>query len=100
MLSSAAGGFSLASLPLLAGSFLIVVLFFNACLTLASFRYVAKPVLVAAVLAAAAASYFIVSYGIVIDRAMIQNVFETDAREATELVNWRMVASFRPRWWC
>lgn len=92
VLALAAGGFSLASLPVLAGSFLIVVLFFNACLTLASFRYVAKPVLVAMVLAAAAASYFIVSYGIVIDRAMIQNVFETDAREATELVNWRMVA--------
>jgi len=92
VLALAAGGFSLASLPVLAGSFLIVVLFFNACLTLASFRYVAKPVLVAMVLAAAAASYFIVTYGIVIDRAMIQNVFETDAREATELVNWRMVA--------
>ncbi|WP_306397124.1 phosphoethanolamine transferase [Telluria beijingensis] len=87
----AAGGFSLTSLPVLAGSFLIVVLFFNACLTLASFRYVAKPVLAVLVLAAAAASYFIVTYGIVIDRAMIQNVFETDTREATELLNWRMV---------
>ena len=92
VLTLAAGGFSLTSLPVLAGSFLIVVLFFNACLTLASFRYIAKPVLVVLVLAASAASYFIVTYGIVIDRAMIQNLFETDAREAAELINWRMAA--------
>ncbi len=88
----AAGGFSLANLPLLAGAFLIVVLFFNACLTMASFRYVAKPVLIALVLTASAASYFIAAYGIVIDKAMIQNVFETDAREATELISWNLAA--------
>jgi lipid A ethanolaminephosphotransferase len=34
------------------------------------------------VLTAASASYFIAAYGIVIDKAMIQNVFETDVREA------------------
>ncbi|WP_123071231.1 phosphoethanolamine transferase [Massilia aurea] len=92
VLSSAAGGVTLASLPLLAGSFLIVVLFFNACLTLASFRLVAKPVLIALVLAASAVGYFIATYGIVIDKAMIQNVFETDTREATELISWQMAA--------
>ena len=92
VLARAAGGVSLASLPMLAGTFLIVVLFFNACLTLASFRYVAKPVLIALVLAASAVGYFIAAYGIVIDKAMIQNVFETDTREATELISWQMAA--------
>ncbi len=87
----AAGGLHLASLPQLVGAFVIVVLFFNACLTLASFRYVAKPVLIVLVLSAAAVSYFIASYGIVIDKAMLQNVFETDMREAAELFNWHMV---------
>ncbi|WP_312519135.1 phosphoethanolamine--lipid A transferase [Massilia sp.] len=86
----AAGGLSHASLPLLAGTFLIVVLFFNACLTAASFRYVAKPVLIALLLGAAVASHFIATYGIVIDKAMIQNVFETDTREAFELLDWRL----------
>lgn len=90
--TQAAGGVTLSSLPLLAGAFLIVVLFFNACLTLISFRYVAKPVLIALVLIASAAGYFIAAYGIVIDKAMIQNVFETDTREATELFSWQMVA--------
>ena len=39
VLVHAAGGISLASLPTLAGTFLIVVLFFNACLTLADQLY-------------------------------------------------------------
>ena len=89
-LARAAGGLSSASLPLLAGAFLIVVLFFNACLTAASFRFVAKPVLIALLMGAALASHFIATYGIVIDKAMIQNVFETDSREAFELLNWQL----------
>ncbi|WP_229425394.1 MULTISPECIES: phosphoethanolamine transferase [unclassified Massilia] len=89
--AQAAGGLTLARLPLLAGAFAIIVLFFNACLTLASFRFVAKPVLIVLVLTASAASYFIAAYGVVIDKAMIQNVFETDTREAAELFNWHMV---------
>ena len=89
----AAGGLTPAHLPLLAGTFVIVVLFFNALLTLASFRFVAKPVLIAILLTASCASYFIHEYGIVIDKAMVQNVFETDVREAGELLNWRLVLS-------
>ena len=89
-LARAAGGLSSASLPLLTGAFLIVVLFFNACLTAASFRFVAKPVLIALLMGAAMASHFIATYGIVIDKAMIQNVFETDSREAFELLNWQL----------
>ena len=90
-LARAAGGFSSASLPLLGGAFLIVMLFFNACLTAASFRFVAKPVLIALIMGAALASHFISAYGIVIDKAMIQNVVETDSREAFELLNWQLV---------
>jgi len=89
----AAGGLSLSHLPLLAGAFLIIALFFNACLTLASFRYVAKPVLIGLLLTASAASYFTVAYGVAIDRTMVQNVFETDLREAAELLNWRLAAT-------
>ncbi len=91
ILTQAAGGLSFASLPMLAGTFLIIALFFNACLTLASFRYIAKPVLIALVLVASAASYFTMVYGIVIDKAMVQNVFETDTREAVELLNWGLI---------
>lgn len=91
-LTQATGGLSLASLPMLGSAFLIIVLFFNTCLTMASFRYVAKPVFIALVLSASAASYFITAYGIVIDKVMIQNLFETDMREATELFSWGLAA--------
>jgi lipid A ethanolaminephosphotransferase len=87
----AVGGFSLARLPLLAGSFTIVVLLIYALLIPFSFRYVAKPALIVFLLVASSSAWFINEYGIVIDKAMIQNVFETDVREATELLNWRLV---------
>lgn len=87
----AVGGFSLARLPLLAGSLLIVVLLFHALLIPFSFRFVAKPALIACLVVASASAWFINEYGIVIDKAMIQNVFETDLHEATELLNWRLV---------
>lgn len=42
-------------------------------------------------LLAAAAAYFMDTYGLVIDRVAIQSVFETDAREAGEWASWRML---------
>lgn len=89
----ASGGVSVASLPLLAGAFLIIFLFFNACLTIASFRFIFKPMLIALVLTSAASSYFMMTYGVVIDKTMVQNVFETDVREAVELISWEMAAT-------
>lgn len=86
----AVGGFSLARLPLLLASFAIVVLLFHGLLTLASFRFVAKPALVLLLLTASASAWFINEYGIVIDRAIVQSIFETDPREAGELLSWRL----------
>lgn len=88
----AMGGFSLARLPLLAGSFAIVVLLFHALLTPFSFRFVAKPVLIAFLLGASAAAWFINEYGIAIDRAIVQSIVETDPHEAGELLSWRLTA--------
>ncbi|MFD2368214.1 phosphoethanolamine transferase [Pseudoduganella sp. GCM10020061] len=90
-LSQAAGGWS--QLPVLAATFLIVVLVFNAILTLATFRYLAKPAWIVLVLVAAVASHFVTSYGIVIDKNMLQNVAETDFREASELLSWDLAAT-------
>lgn len=87
----AVGGFSLARLPLLAGSFAIVVLLFHALLTPFSFRFLVKPALILFLLTASSSAWFINEYGIVIDKAIIQSIFETDTREAAELLNWRML---------
>jgi len=55
-----------------------------------------KPLLRAIVLIVlpltAAASYFMIEYGIVIDTNMVRNVFETDVREAGDLMSWKLAA--------
>ncbi len=84
------GGARLANLPLYLGMFALLVLLFNACLTLLNFRFVIKPVLVALFLATSAATYFMSQYGTAIDWSMIQNIVETDSREGAELLSWKM----------
>lgn len=81
-------------LPLHISSFLIIVTLFNAALTLVSFRYVLKPVLIILFLLTSLASYFTNQYGATIDKGMMQNVFETDVREAAELFSYSLVVSF------
>jgi lipid A ethanolaminephosphotransferase len=51
----------------------------------------AKPVWIVLLLLAAGAAYFMDSYGVVMDRVAIQSVLETDLREASEWLNWRML---------
>ena len=87
----AVGGWSIARLPLLLGSFAILVLLFHGLLTLASFRFVLKPVLILVLVTASAVVWFIGEYGIVIDKTIMQSIFETDPQEAAELLSWRLV---------
>src|SRR5262245_50757212 len=87
----ATGGFQAIHLPLYAATFLILTLYLNAILTLVTFRPLFKPVLIVLFLVTAATVYFMQRYGVVIDSGMIQNVFETDPREAYDLLSWRMV---------
>ena len=87
---SATGGLR-GNLPVHAGVFLALVLLFNALLTLVNFRQVIKPVLIVLFMAASSTSFFITHYGIVVDSSMIQNVVETDAREAHELLSWQLL---------
>jgi len=89
--AAATGGLALPNLPLLAGCFLLIVFLFNAVLMLFSFRFVLKPLLVVLFVTTALTAYFMSHYGVQIDKAMIQNVFETDVREAGELLSVQMV---------
>ena len=89
----ATGELSLSHLPLHAGCFMLVVLLFNACLTLINFRYLFKPVLIALLLATATTSYFMNHYGTQVDRTMIQNLLETDVHEARELLSFPLFAT-------
>ncbi len=57
----------------------------SAILVIVSVKYVIKPVLIALVLVAASASYYVNTFGVLIDREMIQNVALTTTSEAKHL---------------
>jgi lipid A ethanolaminephosphotransferase len=61
---------------------------------LLGFKYVLKPAFAFLAIAAAAAAYFMDRYGVVVDRHALQSVFETDAREGSEWLSWRMLLYF------
>jgi lipid A ethanolaminephosphotransferase len=90
---AATGGFSASNLLLYCGSALLLILVFNGILALVNFRGVFKPVVIALLLLSSMTAYFMSQYGIVIDASMVQNVVETDVREAGELFSWKMVQS-------
>ena len=58
-----------------------------------AWRWTFKPVLTLFLLAAASGAYFMLTYGVVIDRSMMVNVLLTDSREAQELLSLRMVGA-------
>lgn len=58
-----------------------------------SLRWTFKSGLTLVLILAAGAAYFIVDYGAVIDRHALASVYETDAREAGEWLNLRMLLS-------
>ncbi len=60
-------------------------------LALLSLPRLVKPVLAVLLVAAATCSYFMDSFGVVIDQSMMANAFETDTREAGELLCSRFV---------
>ncbi len=68
-----------------------LVAIYNTSLSLAAFPFVLKPISAALVLTSSAVAYFIWEYGTAIDVNMVHNVLETDAKEAGDLLSWRLV---------
>ena len=91
---AATGGFRAANLPVYVGAALLLVLVFSGVLALVNYRRIFKPVVIALLLLSSMTAYFMSQYGIVIDASMVQNVVETDVREAGELFSWKLVQSF------
>jgi lipid A ethanolaminephosphotransferase len=97
----------------------VPVVLFCAWLTIFSvinIPWLRKPMLVLLVLGCAASNYFMYTYGAVIDKSMMVNVFETDSQEAAALITpqlilWLSLAGLIPalilaaikikpaRWW-
>lgn len=59
--------------------------------SLLNIPFIRKPLLIVLTMGCAAATYFMYTYGAVIDQNMIVNVFETNSQEATALLTPQMI---------
>lgn len=84
-------GWNNGNLLFLAGLPLFALLWLYLLLSALAWGRLTKLVLGSLLLVSAAASYFMNSYGIVIDYDMLTNVLQTDSGEAFELFSWRLV---------
>lgn len=84
-LNSLHNGLIVASMPVALFSIISVLLL------LASFVWLERPLAVLFILLAAAAQYFILTYGVIIDRSMITNILDTTPAESFALMSPRMV---------
>ena len=73
------------SIPVLI--FTALYLIFNLVLV----PYLAKPILILLLIISSATNYFMFEYGVFIDSSMIRNVFETNTREAFDLMTLRFI---------
>lgn len=68
----------------------LTLLFFLLLSLFASIKPLFKPLLMLILVVAAVVSFFMDTYGVVIDVSMIQNLMETDVNEAVELFNLKL----------
>ncbi len=72
---------------------LVIMLTTLALLSLFAWRWTLKPVITLFLVAAAAGAYFMLAYGVVIDKNMIINALNTDVRETRDLLGLRLLAT-------
>ncbi len=75
-----------------AATFIVIFLAVHLALTLIAFRPVFRVVNALLLPVSAAASFFMLEYGVVIDAHMVQNIFETNTAEAGDLMSGKLVA--------
>ncbi|WP_422584499.1 phosphoethanolamine transferase [Polaromonas sp.] len=62
-------------------------------LSVLAWRWTLKPVIMLFCVSAAFGAYFMLAYGVVIDKTMMINTLQTDMRETRDLLNWRLLAT-------
>jgi len=72
---------------------LVITLATTALLSLVAWRWTLKPAITVFLLSAAFGAYFMMAYGVVIDKTMMVNTLQTDVRETRDLLNWRLMAT-------
>jgi len=87
-----------------AGLFVWIVAALQMLLSLLAWKWLLRPALLLLLITAAANSYFMLQYGVVIDATMMANVANTDVREVRDLLSWTMLLvalllGVLPGWW-
>ena len=82
-----------AAAPVIAGAFVIVVAALAALMLLTAWGRAMKPLWIAILLAAGVAQHFMLTYGVVMDTAMLANTMQTDPREMRDLLGWTFLAN-------
>lgn len=72
---------------------LLICALLSALLFTVAWRWTLKPAIAVLLVATAAGAYFMLSYNVLIDTTMLVNVWQTDAREAGDLIGWRFIAT-------
>jgi lipid A ethanolaminephosphotransferase len=72
---------------------LVIALATTALLSLLAWRWTLKPAITVFLLSAAFGAYFMMAYGVVIDKTMMVNTLQTDVRETRDLLNWHLLAT-------
>lgn len=83
--------------------FLFVLLVFILFLSLFGYPWLFKPVAILLIILGSVTCYFMNSYGVMIEKTMLQNVIETDVREGLELLGsgffvWVGLTGLLPAW--
>ncbi|SJM91300.1 putative membrane-associated, metal-dependent hydrolase [Crenothrix polyspora] len=68
-----------------------LIALFTALLSVFANKYLFKPFVIVILITASVISFFMDSYGVIVDTSMIQNMFETDSKEILELISIKLV---------
>ncbi len=77
--------------PFLLSQVLILTLIFMLIFLLLGWRYTLKPILIFMLMLTAIQNYFMVTYNILVDKTMIENVLQTDSAEVMDLLNVKLL---------
>lgn len=70
--------------------FIALLALFNLLLSFFASKYVFKPIVILILILASVISFFMDEYGVIVDVSMIQNIIETDTKEAFELLSFSL----------
>ncbi len=77
--------------PFLLSQVVVLVLIFMFIFMLLGWKHTLKPILIFMLLLTSIQNYFMVTYNILVDKTMIENVLQTDSSEVMDLLNMKLL---------